>query len=316
MLGTMGSLNAIAWAVITDLIFGELPTPIHPTVYMGKYISRCKPRVRKSAKQLLVHGAAIVASGVTISAIAGHFLGSNSHRAPTQFRSLAAGFALKQTLSLRALLSAAKQIEAALANDDLDSARHLLSWHLVSRDTQALSASEVAGAAIESISENLSDSFIAPLLMYRAGGLSASFLYRFVNTADAMLGYRTPELEWLGKVPARTDDLLNIIPARVTSVLIAMAAPIAGGSVRNSLRVVRRDAHRTTSPNAGWPMAAIAGALNCNLTKRGVYRLNMSGVDPSVSTLRKARHVVATAAALGCCLLSLPTGIQQQGRWR
>jgi adenosylcobinamide-phosphate synthase len=173
----------------------------------------------------------------------------------------------------------------------------------------------VAGAAIESLAENLSDGFVAPALYHALGGSGAAYAYRLVNTADAMLGYRTPELEWFGKAAARADDALNLVPARVTALLVTLAAVAGAGSARRALRVAGRDAWRTASPNAGWPMAAMAGALGVRLDKRRetpstrraarpgigdyLYVLNPTGRVPAVDDVRRARRVVAAAAALG-----------------
>ncbi len=298
-------MNTALWAVAIDLLCGEPPASLHPTVHMGRFITRNKPRIRERPTRAFARGTAIAAGGLAASALFGALLDAVCNQAPSTLRSILRGAALKPALSLRPLLSAAHSIERALIADDLVEARRLLAWHLVSRDTSSLSLSEVAGATIESIAENLSDSFIAPLLMYHFGNLPAAYAYRFANTADAMLGYRTPELEWLGKPAARIDDLLNIIPARVTALAIGLAAPIAGGSTQNALRVACRDARRTSSPNAGWPMAAMAGALNCQLTKRDVYTLNGTAAEPTVQSIRRARHIVSAAAALAIAGMSL-----------
>ncbi len=194
---------------------------------------------------------------------------------------------LKPLLARKALFDAAAEVGAALERGDLSGARRLLSWHLVSRDTTGLSAAEVAGATIESLAENLSDSVVAPLLAYRMGGLPLAAAYRLTNTADAMWGYRTPELEYTGKVAARMDDLLNLAPARLTA-LCTLAA--SGGQ---GWRVWARDRHNTSSPNAGHPMSAFAGALGVRLDKRGpdgkkLYVLNAGGQEPAAADIGRA----------------------------
>jgi adenosylcobinamide-phosphate synthase len=184
---------------------------------------------------------------------------------------------------------------------DLVEARRLLSYHLVSRDVTNLDASHVVGAAISSLAENLNDSVVAPLLAYRLGGLPTAYAYRAINTADAMLGYRTPELEWFGKPAARADDIVNWIPARLTALLIA----IASGAPRESLNVARADARRCPSPNGGWPMAAMAGALGVVLVKRGVYTLHARGRHPTPADLARARRVTTLAAALATAIVEI-----------
>jgi adenosylcobinamide-phosphate synthase len=290
-------MSAAALAALgADLVLGEPPAAVHPTVWMGRWISLAR-RTRRARTPLaaLAEGALWCASGAAATALAA--------RAAGRLGPVARGVALKPALSLRALLSAGAEVERALRRGDLPEARRLLAWHLVSRDTSALSAAEVAGAAIESLAENLGDGVVAPLLAFRAGGLPAAYLHRFTNTADAMLGYRTPELEWFGKAPARADDLLNWVPARVSALLVSLAAPLGGGSPRAALRTAARDASLTASPNAGWPMAAMAGALGVRLDKRGAYRLNESGRAPGVDDIGRARFIVAGAGLLagGVC---------------
>jgi adenosylcobinamide-phosphate synthase len=198
---------------------------------------------------------------------------------------------LKTTISLRGLNNAAHEVETALRGDDLREARRLLSWHLVSRDTSQLDASQVAAAAIESVAENTSDGIIAPLVWYGVGGVSAALTYRYLQTCDSILGYRDAEREWLGKIPARTDDLLNLIPARLTALCIVALRP-------RGWHVWRRDAHLTASPNAGHPMSAMAGALDIELEKVGHYRLNARARSPETGDIRRARYLMFGAVGL------------------
>ena len=270
---------------------------------MGEWLARGRGRRRASAAlPSLLEGALLVGSGVALATMAGGSLDAALDRVPTRPRCVARGIALKPALSLRALLDAANEVAAYLERGDLPHARRALGWHLVSRDTRSLSAAEVAGAAIESVAENLSDSVVAPIMAYRAAGLRGAYAYRMINTADAMLGYRTPELEWYGKFAARTDDVMNALPARVTAAFICLCAPFGGGSARRARRVMVGDARRTSSPNAGWPMAAMAGALGVRLTKRDVYSLNDSGRPPTERDIVRARRVVLAAAALSAVL--------------
>ena len=286
-------------ALAVDLVAGEPPTRIHPTVAMGRWIARGRAaRHSRAAFPSFLEGAAVVASGALSVAA----LGLAGDRAIGTFapgtRLLLHGLALKPTMSVRALVSAATEVEDALNVGDLDAARARLSWHLVSRDTSDLSSSEVAAAAIESLAENLNDAVVAPLMAFRVGGLAGAYLFRFVNTADAMLGYHTPELEWFGKAAARADDALAFLPARATACLIACAAALTGASAGGALRVAIAAARNTESPNAGWPMAAMAGALGVRLAKRHHYILNESARSPRSRDIRHARHIVLVASLL------------------
>jgi adenosylcobinamide-phosphate synthase len=312
--GRLSRAAAAAVALAADLAWGEPPARLHPTVWMGRWIAAGRAnRVARGRAGSFAEGLAWTAAG----AAAAWGIARVAERAvphlPRLLSVAAEGLALKPALSLRALLAAASEVETALAAGDLPEARRLLSWHLVSRDTSGLSGAEVAGAAIESIAENLGDGVVGPLLYHRAGGLSAAYLHRFLNTADAMLGYRTPELEWYGKAAARADDAANLAPSRISALCIALAAPAGGGDTGRALRVAMRDAGRTDSPNAGWPMAAMAGALGVRLDKRGVYALNDDGRAPTADDLRRARRIVGAAAGIVALLVSLVPARRRRG---
>ncbi|GHF80837.1 adenosylcobinamide-phosphate synthase CbiB [Deinococcus ficus] len=279
---------AMLLALALDTL-GEPPTAVHPVVGMGTYLHRARRgwRGRTPARQL-AEGAAGWALGAALAAGAG----LAAARAPWYVQ----GALLKPLLARKALFDAVQEVGRALDRGDLPEAQRLLSWHLVSRDTRNLSAAEVAGAAIESLAENLSDSVIAPLLAYRVGGLPLAAAYRLTNTADALWGYRTPDLEYAGKTAARMDDLLNLAPARLTALCALLTA---GG---RGWHAWARDRRATPSPNAGHPMSAFAGALGVRLDKRGVYVLNATGREPTPADLKAAvalaRRTVALATAL------------------
>ena len=142
-------------------------------------------------------------------------------------------FLLKSAFAVRGLAVAAWKVSRPLGRGDLVAARAALG-SLVSRDTKDLPAPLVAAAAVESVAENTSDSIVAPLLFYAVGGVPAAIAYRAINTLDSMIGYRG-RFEWLGKVAARLDDLVNLIPARLTALLLALAAPLGAG-IRSGAR--------------------------------------------------------------------------------
>ncbi len=181
------------------------------------------------------------------------------------------GVSLKPFFALRMLADAGGTVRQALERDDLLAARHAL-HALVSRDCSRLTAELLAAAAIESLAENLSDSVVAPLFYYVWFGVPGAAAYRLFNTFDSMIGYHG-RYEYLGKVAARLDDVLNFVPARLTALLIIVLAPVFGGNRRAAWRIWRRDARKTESPNAGHPMAAMAGALGIQLEKVDHYIL-------------------------------------------
>ena len=299
------ALYPLLLAIGIDLLLGEPPNRWHPVVWMGRLIAALRRRApRQGRMRAFFYGGAIMLISGILAAGLGVALQRLLDGLPWLLRGILEAAALKTCFSWRGLAAAARQVQQALAQPNLPQARHLLAWHLVSRDTSALSASEVSAATIESVAENASDSLMAPLFYYAIGGLPGALLYRLVNTADAMLGYRDAEREWLGKIPARLDDLANVIPARLTAALLVAAAFIYRHDARRTWRIWRRDAGQTASPNAGHPMSAMAGALGVELVKIGYYRLGGGLKPPTPADISRAigmLHGMASLALLLCC---------------
>ena len=210
---------------------------------------------------------------------------------------LVLGVLLKPLMALALLQSEVRAVETALT-ESLDAGRARLAW-LVSRDVAQLSAEQVRQSAIETLAENLNDSVVAPLFWFVLLGLPGAALYRFANTADAMWGYpglrgegeRQRYWQWAGKWAACADDVLSWIPARITALLLALAA---GGGV--PLRQLAQEARKTPSPNSGWPMAAMALALGVRLSKPGVYCLHARGCAPTAGAAAQAQKIVSKVA--------------------
>ena len=303
----------IPLALLIDLALGDPPNRFHPTAWMGgliAFLSRFRPHKnptpageRRTGAELL-YGGLLMLVGLALAGGVGLGLAWLFARLPLLLNWLLTALVLKTTFSLRGLDRAAGEVQTALESDNLSEARRLLSWHLVSRDTSQLSAGQMAAAAIESVAENASDSLVAPLFFYALGGLPLALAYRFANTADAMLGYHDAEREWFGKIPARLDDVLNFIPARLTGLLLVCAAFLSGNAGPNAWKITWRDARLTESPNAGIPMSAMAGALSIELEKIGQYRLGAGLHAPQIADLRRARRVYAVTATLAALLFS------------
>lgn len=288
-------------ALALDYAAGELPNRLHPVAAMGRWLALGERLAPASPLARLLWGASWLGGGIGLSAGLAAALPSAV---------LAEGAAASTLLAYRALDRAVGAVQAALAGGDLPEARRLLGWHLVSRPTADLSPAEVAAAAIESLAENLSDSVVAPLGWHLAGGLPGLAAYRFSNTADAMWGYRDERYRRLGMAAARLDDLLNLVPARLAAALIALAAQATNRRGREAWRVARRDHRRTASPNAGWPMAAMAGALDTTLTKRGHYTLGSGARTPDAALIAEARTITQRALLIIVAALGLGAALE------
>ena len=296
----MYGLEAALSSVLIDACWGEPPTRFHPVVWMGRYLGLYK-KVRGwgSPAQQVLTGAGFVFVGAAACGVTAWGVQKSLHRLPWPVKVLSTALVLKPLFSLSALLKAGDAVKGALGAHDLTEARRLLAWHLVSRDTSELSEGEVAGAAVSSLAENLTDSLVAPLFYFAVCGLPGAAVYRFVNTADAVLGYRTPELEYFGKVAARTDDVLNFVPARLAAALLYGALQVSGLLARKSWSVMLRDRKRTSSPNGGLTMALAAAGLGVNLSKRGVYTLNDAGRTPTHADIGRTKRLLTLTVALG-----------------
>jgi adenosylcobinamide-phosphate synthase len=287
-------------AAALDLAFGEPPGGAHPVVWLGRWataLERHAPR-RGQVSQLL-WGAA-VAGGLPLTAAVAGDVAQRASRRLGPAGMMAEAMLLKPAFATRALLAAGEVVRTALERGELEGGRAALR-SLVSRSTDRLDSGQIAAAAIESLAENATDSFLAPWLAYALWGLPGAYAYRAVNTLDSMFGYRGP-YEYLGKAAAGLDDLVNRVPSRATALLLALAAPAGGGSTRRALRTARRDRGRTASPNAGWTMAAMAGALGVRLEKVGAYVLG-DGNAPTPADIQRAQRIVTGAGVAGLGLL-------------
>jgi len=289
--------GALAVALALDGALGEPPEGVHPVVWMGRAMGLLVPEdPPRAGAATLLRGGAAAFGGAAVSGVAAGFVRLGAMRAPRVVRTVVDGVELWPLLALRTLLRAALRVGDALQDGDLGRAREELRW-LVGRDRAALDATLVASAAVESVAENLADSVVAPLLYARLGGPALAAAHRFANTADAQVGYRD-RFRLGGRVAARLDDALGLVPARCSALLVAVAAPAGGGSVRGALRVWRRDGGATPSPNAGRPMAAMAGALGVRLEKPGAHVLNASGAPPTAADIGRAVRIARAATVL------------------
>ena len=292
-------------ALFLDLLFGDPPNAFHPTAWMGSLIAfftNHAPKNKKASIQFMFGGMIVLLGGLILGTI-GWGLELLIRDLTLPFYVFLGGIFVKSTFTLRGLVSVSNQIVKAFQNNDLEEARHLASWHLVSRDTTLLNASHVSAAAIESVAENTSDSIVAPIFYFLLFGLPGALIYRFVNTSDAMLGYRDEKREWLGKAPARIDDFLNILPARLTALLFFLAAPLSSCDIKNAVAIWRTDRYKTASPNAGHPMSAAAGGLGIKLEKVDCYILGQDGQQPQPSDLMKMVRLTQWAVGVGMALV-------------
>jgi adenosylcobinamide-phosphate synthase len=295
---------SVLLAVLLDWCFGEPPVRLHPVVWMGHYLRwagcRLKGRVPRAAFAL---GAGGWLLGAFLVVLAYWALAGLIAPLPVWAEAPLIALLLKPLFAFRMLLREAMAVELELGQG-LERGRARLG-HIVSRDTQGLDEAKVREGALESVSENLSDSLVAPLFWFLLLGLPGAALYRFANTADAMWGYRG-EWEWAGKFAARADDVLSWLPARLTALAFWLCRFGFG------LAALAAEARKTPSPNSGWPMAALALGLGVRLGKPGVYVLNPQGHSPTAQDFALGLAWTARAGwlwALTAAALELARGL-------
>lgn len=237
-----------------DLAFAD-PQRGHPVAVFGSAVAATEKRIYRDSRS---RGAALAGFWVIAAGGSGWLAGRAG--------SVGIAAATFSAVGGTSLCRVGDQIATALEAGDLDAARAILP-SLVGRDPSQLDEAGICRAATESIAENTSDATVAPLLWGAVAGGPGLLGYRAVNTLDAMIGYRSPRYERFGWAAARTDDVANAVPARVTAILAGL---LSGHPVRTA-RAVRRDASAHPSPNAGVVEAAFAGALGISLGGRTVY---------------------------------------------
>lgn len=287
--------------VVLDLVVGDPPTWPHPVRAVGACAARLEPWAQR---QPLVRG-----SLVTVTLAAGAALGAYALVSLPWVGVVAALSLGTAGLALGSLLREARRVRQALAAGDVDTARSLLGF-LVSRETAHLDESGVARGLAETVAENTTDGFVAPLFWLTVGGVPGLWAYKVVSTLDSMWGYRTVRFEYLGKCAARLDDFAAYLPARLTALAMVGVAWLWGRKI--SVLAVARQARALESPNAGWPMAAAAAAIGASMGGEDRYAgqvkrkppLGPVGIPWTVKQLVELERLVV-AASLGCAAVAV-----------
>ena len=280
---------ALVFSLVIDIVIGELPTKIHPVVVIGSIINFFKKTFIKIKNKL--SGLLLLCCTAFVSALILYVICLIcSFNILLYF--IVFTILLSSTFSVNMLLQTAVDVKNDL-NESIDKARRSVSY-LVSRDTDELTESFIVSAVIESLTENITDSYVAPIFYYFVFGmiilvmpirnqlfylLLIPFIYRISNTLDAMVGYKTDELKDIGFIPAKFDDVLNYIPSRLAGLFVVFSAYMLNLDGKNAYKIMIRDARNCPSPNSGYTMASTAGALNIQLIKKGTYILGDNNKD-------------------------------------
>jgi adenosylcobinamide-phosphate synthase len=243
----------------------------HPVTWMGAMIGTLERRFNQAPSARVRRSAGVAVLATVVGTAFALAFAVERLLLTLPFGTFAVGLLASTLVAQRSLHDHVARVARALEKEGLDAARTAVA-HIVGRDAEALDEAGVARAAIESLAENFSDGVVAPVFWTALGGLAAGAAYKAINTADSMLGHRSERLAAFGWASARLDDLVNLPASRLSALLLIAAAGLTpGASAAASLRAVRRDAARHRSPNAGYPEAAMAGALGLALAGPRVY---------------------------------------------
>lgn len=285
----------------------------HPVIWIGQLISFLDRHLNRATwTDSLRHISGVAALILLVGIPAGIAIVIEALLAPLAFGLLVTAVLASSLLAQRSLARHVEAVADALENGGLPAGRRAVS-QIVGRDPDKLDEAGVSRAAIESLAENFSDGIIAPALWLGIGGFAAGVAYKAANTADSMIGHRTPRHQAFGWAAARFDDLINLPASRLTALLLIAAAAITpGASAAKAWQAVRRDAAKHRSPNAGWPEAAMGGAFGVALSGPRVYG-GVAVDDPTIggervasaADIRRALRLYWTADLLLVALFGL-----------
>jgi len=273
----MPDLWVLVLALAIDLTLGEPPNAVHPVVWMGNLIAlfmKAPVYPNRSRAFQFVYGCIVALFTAALFGLGAYFLLAFLKGINVIAYVLVGAVLLKTSFSVKALRGAALKVKHLLVASKLPEARSAVRA-LVGRATADLDEKQIVSATVESVAENSCDSFVAPLFYFLFLGVPGALAYRAINTLDNSIGFRG-KYEYLGKFAARLDDVANFIPARISAFIFVLAALVCRKDAAGAWRTMFRDHGKTASPNGGWTMGAMAGALGVSLEKPGHYRLGDS----------------------------------------
>ena len=301
----------VGFALLLDFLIGDPKTKYHPTAWIGKLIAVLVPFSRNnSPKKELFGGILIVFTVVVIVSTLLVALDFGISLLTIDIVSLVVSIVvgsilLKTTIAIRGMQKHALSVVDALEKDDLDSARNHLSM-IVKRNTKDLDKNHISSAVLESVSENTVDGVTGPLFYYAVFGLPGAFVYRAINTIDSMIGYKTSLFRNIGWFGANCDTILNYIPSRLTGLVMILSALILGYNWKESFYIMKRDGRKLESPNARFPIAALAGALGTKLEKINYYAVGDGNIEFTKSHIISAIRLMKVSSILFCGLVTVP----------
>lgn len=305
------SILIVISAVILDLLVGDPKNKFHPTSWIGSLIAKLVPIIQnKSPRREKFGGIILVIFLTTLVTTILVFLEVAIQNIAFDFIGIIVSvivgvILLKTTIAIRGMEKHAMAVMESIERNDLDAARNNLSM-IVKRNTKNLDKNHVLSGTLESISENTVDGVTGPLFYFAFFGIPGAFIYRIINTIDSMIGYKTSIFTNVGWFGANCDKILNYLPSRITSLMMVIGAMILGNDWRKSYKIMKRDGKNTESPNAGYPMATLAGALGTRFEKIDHYSVGEGNIELTKSHLRSAIALMKVTSILFCIIFTIP----------
>lgn len=305
------SILVVFFALVLDFVVGDPRNKFHPTAWIGSLIAKLAPHTKHSSENLEKLGGIfiiLISSGIVVSLLIFLNIGIKLITIDYMYiiiSIIVGGILLKTTIAIKGMERHALAVVTALEQNNISSARDNLSM-IVKRNTKNLDKNHVFSGVLESISENTVDGITGPLFYFAIFGLPGAFVYRVINTADSMIGYKTDIFKNVGWFGANCDKILNYIPSRLTGFIMILSAMILGNNWRKSYEIMIRDGRKTKSPNAGYPMAAIAGALGAKFEKIDHYSLGDGNISFTRDHVKSAISIMKVTSILFCGIVVIP----------
>ena len=305
------SILVVFFALVLDFALGDPRNKFHPTSWIGSLIAKLTPYTKNSSENFEKLGGifiVLISSIFVVSLLI--FLNIGIKLITVNYlyviiSVIVGGVLLKTTIAIKGMEKHAIAVVTALEQDNISSARDNLSM-IVKRNTKNLDKNHIFSGVLESISENTVDGIIGPLFYFAFFGLPGAFVYRVINTADSMIGYKTDIFKNVGWFGANCDKILNFIPSRLTGFTMILSAMILRNNWKKSYEIMMRDGRKTSSPNAGYPMAAIAGALEAKFEKIDHYSLGDGSISFTKEHVKSAISIMKLTSILFCGIVVVP----------
>ncbi len=305
------SIIVIGLAILLDLTFGDPKNRYHPTAWIGNLIGIITTRMKNENYILEKFGGIfIVLIPACISVIVLSSLNFSIDLINVEslsiLISIISGIVLfKMTIAIKGMEKHALAVLDSIQKNNLDQARTNLSM-IVKRNTKNLDKNHILSGTLESLSENIVDGITGPMFYFAIFGLPGAFVYRIINTVDSMVGYKTQMFKNLGWFGANCDNILNYIPSRLTGLTIVLGSMLLGYDWKNCYEIFKRDGKKTDSPNAGYPMAAFAGALGTKFEKLEHYSLGTGENEITSKKVKDAITLMKVTSLLFFGIVSVP----------